>query len=151
MEVSTPTRCCSPTTGSPRARWSSTTRLWPRSWSARRGPASHPRAVPHGIGQQGFFQKHAADYFPESIGRVVVPKEGGTVEHPVVDDGEGLAYLANQGTLTFHVWTSRVPTLDRPDRMIFDLDPPKGDVVAAAGQHGRSAPSSKNCGSWDSR
>ncbi len=86
---------------------------------------------PTGIGQQGFFQKHAADYFPESIGRVVVPKEGGTVEHPVVDDGEGLAYLANQGTLTFHVWTSRVPTLDRPDRMIFDLDPPEGDVVAA--------------------
>ena len=37
---------------------------------------------PNGIGQQGFFQKNAADYFPESIGRVLVPKEDGTVEHP---------------------------------------------------------------------
>jgi bifunctional non-homologous end joining protein LigD len=86
---------------------------------------------PNGIGEQGFFQKNAADYFPESIGRVLVPKEDGTVEHPVVNDGEGLVYLANQGTVSFHVWTSRSPTLDRPDRMIFDLDPPEGDVVAA--------------------
>ena len=49
----------------------------------------------------------------------------------MANDGEGLVYLANQGTVTFHVWTSRSPTLDRPDRMIFDLDPPEGDVVAA--------------------
>ena len=63
---------------------------------------------PNGIGQQGFFQKNAADYFPESIGRVVVPKEDGTVEHPVVNDGDGLVYLANQGTRD-------LPCLDQPD------------------------------------
>jgi bifunctional non-homologous end joining protein LigD len=53
------------------------------------------------------------------------------VEHPVVDDSEGLLYLANQGTVVFHVWTSRAPHVERPDRMIFDLDPPEGDVAAA--------------------
>ena len=46
-----------------------------------------------------------------------------------------LLYLVNQGTLTFHVWASRVGDLDRPDFVLFDLDPGKAsfaDVVAVA-------------------
>ena len=46
-----------------------------------------------------------------------------------------LLYLVNQGTLTFHVWASRVKDLDRPDFVLFDLDPGKAsfaDVVAVA-------------------
>jgi bifunctional non-homologous end joining protein LigD len=39
----------------------------------------------------------------------------------------GLAYLANQATVTLHGWAARAPELDRPDRMIFDLDPPGED------------------------
>jgi bifunctional non-homologous end joining protein LigD len=46
------------------------------------------------------------------------------VEHPVCDDADTLAYLANLGVVTFHVWTSRVSHLERPDRVVFDLDPP---------------------------
>ncbi len=53
------------------------------------------------------------------------------MRHPVVVDRSGLLYLANQGTVTFHAWTSRVPRLDQPDQMIFDLDPPEGDTQAA--------------------
>ena len=46
--------------------------------------------------------------------------------YPLVDDEEHLAYLANQGAIELHVPTSRVPKLDFPDRIVFDLDPPLG-------------------------
>ncbi len=87
---------------------------------------------PSGVAAKGFMQKNAADYFPASIRRVEVPKrDGGTTTYPVVDEADDLSYLANQGTITFHAWTSRLPDLDHPDRIVFDLDPEPGDVDAA--------------------
>lgn len=84
---------------------------------------------PNGIGGKGFRQKNASDHFPDFIGRVEIDKaDGGTTVYPTVDSVEGLAYLANQGTITFHPWTSRLPLLDEPDFLVLDLDPTKGDV-----------------------
>jgi bifunctional non-homologous end joining protein LigD len=77
-----------------------------------------------GIDHGGFYQKEAAEHFPASIRRVEVPKAGGVVHHPVVDSEDGLVYLANQGCLTFHCWTAPADALRRPDRVVFDLDPP---------------------------
>jgi bifunctional non-homologous end joining protein LigD len=76
------------------------------------------------VDEGGFFQKEAAGHFPAIIRRVEAPKEGGVVHHPVVDDEDGLIYLANQGCLTFHCWLSDSYRLRRPDRIIVDLDPP---------------------------
>jgi bifunctional non-homologous end joining protein LigD len=48
-----------------------------------------------------------------------------------------LLYLVNQGTITFHPWLSRVEDLDRPDFVLFDLDPGTAtfaDAVAVARQ-----------------
>ncbi|MFO7292814.1 MAG: non-homologous end-joining DNA ligase [Actinomycetes bacterium] len=81
---------------------------------------------PSGIEESGFMQKNAPEYFPESIERIEVPKEGGTTVHPSCDSVDDLVYLVNQNTITFHIWTSRLPDLDRPDRLVLDLDPPKG-------------------------
>lgn len=86
---------------------------------------------PNGVDAPGFMQKNASKHFPAMIRRVTVPKTGGTVTHPVVDDGDGLVYLANQGTVTFHIWGSRETALDHPDRMVMDLDPPPGSVEPA--------------------
>ena len=77
-----------------------------------------------GVDKGGFYQKEAAGYFPDVIRRVDVPKAGGVVHHPVIDDEDGLVYLANQGCLTFHSWLTQSGDLRRPDRIIFDLDPP---------------------------
>lgn len=87
---------------------------------------------PQGIEEKGFMQKNASKHFPDSIRRVEVPKEGGTTNHPLCDTPEDLVYLANQGTLTFHVWTSRLPDLDRPDRLVLDLDPSQGALPPRA-------------------
>jgi bifunctional non-homologous end joining protein LigD len=40
-----------------------------------------------------------------------------------VNDKPTLLYLVNQGTITFHAWFSRVKNLDRPDFVLFDIDP----------------------------
>src|SRR4051812_6548166 len=88
-----------------------------------------------GIGADGFFQKDVKKGFPEWLERVEVPKKGGTVHHPIARDVDALLWLANQNTITLHVWTSRVPDLFRPDVCIFDLDPAldnPGEVRAAA-------------------
>lgn len=84
---------------------------------------------PRGIEAEGFMQKNAADHYPESIRRYRVPKrEGGETVYPVVEQATDLAYLANQNTITFHMWTSAVEHPDRPDWMVIDLDPEDGDV-----------------------
>src|SRR4051812_47413539 len=76
-----------------------------------------------GIGADGFFQKDVKKGFPEWLERVEVPKKGGTVHHPIARDVNALLWLANQNTITPHVWTSRVPDLFHPDLCVFDLDP----------------------------
>ena len=92
-------------------------------------PVSMQR-FPGGIEEEGFFQKAAPDYFPDWIARAKVRKEGGTVEHVVCDNAATLVYLANQGCITPHVWLSRADRLHNPDRLIFDLDPPRDDFEA---------------------
>jgi bifunctional non-homologous end joining protein LigD len=83
-----------------------------------------------GIGEKGFFQKSVVRGFPEWLERVEVPKHGGTVHHPLVNDTRALLWLANQNCLTPHVWASRVPRLYHPDVCIFDLDPLRDDAAA---------------------
>jgi bifunctional non-homologous end joining protein LigD len=83
---------------------------------------------PAGIGAEGFFQKDVSKGFPAWLKRVEVPKKGGTVRYPLVMDTRSLLWMANQNTVTPHVWTSRVPKLDRPDVCVFDLDPADDDL-----------------------
>jgi bifunctional non-homologous end joining protein LigD len=62
-------------------------------------------------------------------------ERGKPVAYVLVNDLPTLLYLVNQGTLTFHPWLSRVGALDRPDVVLFDLDPgeaPFADVVTVA-------------------
>ncbi len=80
-----------------------------------------------GIGDKGFFQKNVVKGFPEWLERVEVPKNDGSVHHPVVRDTRSLVWLANQNSITPHVWTSRVPKIMKPDICIFDLDPSDDD------------------------
>jgi len=80
-----------------------------------------------GIAAPGFIQKDVSKGFPSWLERVEVPKQGGTVHHPVVTDTRSLVWLANQNCITPHVWTRRVSDLRHPDICVFDLDPPDGD------------------------
>jgi bifunctional non-homologous end joining protein LigD len=90
---------------------------------------------PAGIGKKGFWQKSVEKGFPSWLERVAVPKKDGVVHHPIVNDERSLMWIVNQNTITQHVWTSRVPSLNHPDICVFDLDPATADpapVRAAA-------------------
>jgi len=92
----------------------------------RRRPITMER-FHRGIGSPGFFQKDVSKGFPDWLERVEVPKHGGTVHHPIANDTRSLLWLANQNSITIHVWPSRTPNLYNPDICIFDLDPSKED------------------------
>jgi bifunctional non-homologous end joining protein LigD len=91
---------------------------------------------PDGITGQRLFQKNVPGYFPDWINRTEVPKQGGALHQVVCDKAATLVYLANQACIEMHVFTSRVARLDRPDQVVFDLDPPDaghfGDACAVA-------------------
>lgn len=96
-------------------------------------PATLER-LPDGIGESKphFWQKDTPDYYPDWIPRVELPSERGKKVHYVlVNDLPTLLYLVNQGTLTFHVGFSRLPDLDRPDFVLFDLDPGDAGMAGA--------------------
>lgn len=87
------------------------------------------RRFPDGIGEDGFFQQHHAEHFPDFVRNVALPTAGGdgSIEHIVANNAAAIAYLANQATIEIHGWlaTSDQPT--HPDRIVFDLDPADDD------------------------
>ncbi|HWI73754.1 MAG TPA: hypothetical protein VNT55_17475, partial [Baekduia sp.] len=82
------------------------------------------------VGDGGFFQKEVPKGAPEWVRTVEVPKHGGVVHHVLANDRETLQWLAQQGCVTPHVWTARADRLDRPDRLVIDLDPSLDDFAA---------------------
>jgi bifunctional non-homologous end joining protein LigD len=85
---------------------------------------------PDGITAHPILQKNAPDYFPDWIARAEVAKQGGSVHHVLCERPATLAYLANQACVEVHVFLSRVGSLEHPDQLIFDLDPPGDDQFA---------------------
>jgi bifunctional non-homologous end joining protein LigD len=81
---------------------------------------------PEGVEGGSFYQKHVPDHFPTWLPTHELPYHKGrrTIRHALVDDAADLLYLVNQGTLTFHAFSSRLPDLVHPDLMVIDLDPP---------------------------
>jgi bifunctional non-homologous end joining protein LigD len=76
-----------------------------------------------GIDRPGFIQKDATP-LPDWFDKVTVTRRGGgTVTHAVADDASTLVYLANLGTVSMHHWLSRADDVERPDQIVFDLDP----------------------------
>lgn len=94
---------------------------------------------PSGTGGKGFLQKNVVKGFPEWLKRVETPKKGGVVHYALANNRRSLQWLANQNTITLHVWTARAPKLDRPDICIIDLDPTEDDpdTLRAAALLGR--------------
>jgi bifunctional non-homologous end joining protein LigD len=91
---------------------------------------------PTGREKNCFYQRHAGSGVPAELREVQVPgfEESGAYLY-IVDVG-GLIAMVQMGVLEMHPWSVRVDRPDRPDRVIFDLDPGEGlgfrDVTAAA-------------------
>jgi bifunctional non-homologous end joining protein LigD len=79
---------------------------------------------PDGITGERIVQKNVPRYFPDWVTRTEVKKQDGTLLQVVGDKPATLVYLANQACVEMHAFLSRIGALDRPDQLVFDLDPP---------------------------
>jgi bifunctional non-homologous end joining protein LigD len=90
---------------------------------------------PSGTNEQCFFAKHPFAGLSHAVRQVDVGAEEPMLALDTVD---GLLNLVQAGVVEIHPWGSRADDLDRPDRLIFDLDPgedaPWDAVIAAAGE-----------------
>src|SRR6185503_20918506 len=71
-----------------------------------------------------FYQKHAGESTLEGLPRVQTRK--GEEPYLMVTDLRSLIGMVQLGVLEFHVWGARADRLDRPDLLVFDLDPDEG-------------------------
>src|SRR5262249_35480834 len=94
-----------------------------------RGRPFTMRRFPDRIGGKAFFPKDAPSPMPEWIPRhraLVSTRDGGRrkwVEFPLVNDELALLWMANMACIDMNAWYSRIDRPDRPDFVLFDLDP----------------------------
>jgi len=94
-------------------------------WLADR-PISLVRC-PQGRAKQCFFQKHDAGSFGNAVKHVLIREKDGREEpYLYVDDGKGLLTCVQMGTIEFHGWGAKIEDVEKPDRLVFDLDPDEG-------------------------
>jgi bifunctional non-homologous end joining protein LigD len=91
---------------------------------------------PQGSAAGCFYQKHRTDDLPASIGGIRLREKEKSAVYPSVRDAQGLIALVQRGVLELHPWGARADQLERPDRLVLDLDPgpdvPWARVVRAA-------------------
>ena len=86
---------------------------------------------PQGRAKKCFFQKHDSGSFGDHVHHVPIrEKDGGHEDYLYVEDADGVLACVQMGTIEFHGWDSHVETLEKPDRMVFDLDPDEGLAFA---------------------
>ncbi|HLX20165.1 MAG TPA: DNA ligase D [Gaiellaceae bacterium] len=88
------------------------------------------RRYPDGAFGKAFFQKDAPSHMPDWIPRLQVevstretPRKRRTISVPIVNEEDALLWMVNMGCIDMNTWYSRVDRLDRPDWVLFDLDP----------------------------
>jgi bifunctional non-homologous end joining protein LigD len=81
---------------------------------------------PKGISQTCFFKKHPGPGSKGIVPFTVPNSEGEPEEYFYIEDVSGLISEAQMGTLEFHLWGSRTEDPEKPDMMVFDLDPDEG-------------------------
>jgi bifunctional non-homologous end joining protein LigD len=105
--------------------------------------ADRPLSLEHwnqGIDKPSWFHQNIGREGPAWLTTIETPTrttKSGTATHLVVDSADALRWLAQMSVLTVHMWSSRAPTLEEPDWILFDLDPAKGkgfeQAIEAAG------------------
>jgi bifunctional non-homologous end joining protein LigD len=91
---------------------------------------------PAGSAKPCFFQKHPGEGASTRLRKVNISADRAPEYHLAIDDLCGLLSLVQMGVLEIHVWGSRALHLEKPDRLIFDLDPDPAvdwpEVISAA-------------------
>jgi DNA ligase D len=91
---------------------------------------------PTGRQKKCFYQRHAGSGVPSELSEVEISGFEESGAYLYITDVKGLVALVQMGVLEIHPWNARADRPERPDRVVFDLDPGEGlafeDVVAGA-------------------
>jgi bifunctional non-homologous end joining protein LigD len=93
------------------------------------------KRYPNGALGEFFYEKDAPSFTPAWVETFPVPRREseGTIRYILVNDRATLGWLANLANLEIHPFLHRVPNIDRPTTIVFDLDPGQGaDVLTCA-------------------
>ena len=82
---------------------------------------------PEGLRADCFFMKHSKVWAPSALRRVRIKEKTKLGEYLIADDLPALVGLVQMGVLEIHTWNSVFEDIERPNRLVFDLDP--GDEI----------------------
>jgi bifunctional non-homologous end joining protein LigD len=92
---------------------------------------------PAGLAAPCIYLKHAKAWGPNALRRVKIQEKTKVGEYLVADSIEGVVSLAQMGVVEIHTWNSTIEDIERPNRIVWDLDPGPAvtwkQVVKAAG------------------
>lgn len=92
------------------------------------------KRYPDGVDGKHFYEKQCPSHRPDWVRTTPVPVRHRTIDFCLAGDLPTLVWLANLADLELHPSLSRVPDLDRPTWLVFDLDPgPPATIVDCAG------------------
>jgi bifunctional non-homologous end joining protein LigD len=106
---------------------------------------------PEGLRGECFYMKHSKLWAPPALRRVRVREKTKLGEYLIADDIAGVVSLAQMGVLEIHTWNSTFADVERPDRLVFDLDPGENvgwPAVISAARMVREALAALNLASW---
>ena len=86
---------------------------------------------PDGVGEESFFQKNRPKYAPTWLEYEHVGSgsgEGGGIDYVLASEEAAMVWIANHACIEVHQIHARRPRIDKPDYMVFDLDPPEGEA-----------------------
>jgi bifunctional non-homologous end joining protein LigD len=89
------------------------------------------KRFPEGVRGEFFYEKDAPSFTPAWVKTFPVPRrEGGSpIDYILINDAQTLAWTANMAALELHPFLHRVPKIEQPTAVVFDLDPGEGADV----------------------
>jgi bifunctional non-homologous end joining protein LigD len=81
---------------------------------------------PDGIGAEAFFQRHPSKGMDPAWQHEVVKTTHGSEDYLYLTEPRAIVAAAQMSAIEFHIWGSLLKTLEKPDRIVFDLDPDEG-------------------------
>ena len=78
---------------------------------------------PEGVNGECFFMKHSKVWAPPALRRVSIQEKTKVGDYLVADTIEAVVSLVQMDVLEIHTWNSRIDNVERPDRIVFDIDP----------------------------
>lgn len=81
---------------------------------------------PEGISKDCFYQKHLSDDLTGLYKEMIEESDGDKSDYIYLEDKTGILQAVQYGTIEFHAWGSSIDDLEKPDMIVFDLDPDEG-------------------------